>query len=170
MPRRYRSYYRRYRRAAQKYSVETSNINLKGALTQDYGNYTMIAPIQSQGMRKAKNFTLSISSSPFYNGTDDSEEYTPIAFALVYVPQGTNPSSITLGTESAAASLYEPNQNVILSGVYTAGDSALRIRSSLARNLNSGDSIVLCMKFINQSGPTWASNTLFAQLQYAIAY
>lgn len=166
MARRYRRY-RSYYRPTQRYSVETRNINISGTISSDESAHPMIAKIDSQGLRKAKNFTVCIASSPFTKQSGGLD-YAPIAFALVYVPQGTNVSHMTVGT-SDAASLYEPNQNVILSGVYTAGETSYKITSSLARNLNSGDSIYLILKFINQKNP-WPSIQLFAQISYAITF
>ena len=37
-------------------------------------------------------------------------------FVLIYVPQDQDVKAITRGTYQAPASLYEPNQNVIMSG------------------------------------------------------
>lgn len=167
MPRRYRRYRSVYVRPSQRYSVETQNINISGQIVDDESTHTMIGQIESQGLRKAKNFTLNLSTTPFKK--EDGTLYSgPIAFALVYVPQGTTPSHLTIGTANAA-SLYEPNQNVILSGVYTAGESSLKTVSSLARNLNSGDSIKLILKYINQKMP-YPSLDIFAQLSYAITF
>lgn len=167
MPRRYRRYRSVYYRPSARYSVETRNINISGTLTSDESQHVMIAKIDTQGVRKAKNFTIGIASSPF-KFQDGQLNYGPIAFALVYVPQGTQASSMTVGTNDSA-SLYEPNQNVILSGVYTAGETTYKVTSPLARNLNSGDSIVLILKYINQTTP-YPSIALFAQISYAITF
>lgn len=96
---------------------------------------TIITPLNAQGMRKAKNFTLQIiSTCPL-----------PITFALVYVPQGTEPNALTFGTVDKPISLYEPNQNVIISGTVIANSPQQTWRTRLARNLNSGDGIALVL-------------------------
>ena len=99
-----------------------------------------------QGTRKAKNFTLKLVA----RGNE-----SPIVGVMVYVPEGTEAS--TLGTQLAAQSLYEPNQNVICSFIIppscdrtSAGfvnasftPPTVTVSSRLARNLSSGDSIVI---------------------------
>ena len=105
------------------------------------------------GNRKVKNFTLKISA----RGNE-----SPIVGALVYVPEGTTPSN--LSTQMASQSLYEPNQNVIMTFIlqpscdrdvngfvttmFTPPISTVANR--LARNLSSGDSIVLLMAAVDE--------------------
>ena len=101
------------------------------------------------GNRKVKNFTIKV-------GTKNSN--SPIYGALVYVPEGTIAGD--LGTNSLYKSLYEPNQNVIAQfiippncnrkledGHYFVIDSQssqmVTVSTRLARNLSSGDCIVL---------------------------
>lgn len=92
-----------------KYSNETTNFaaNLPATPTTPLSSVAvMIAPLAAQGMRKAKNFTLQIFTT----------SNLPIIFALVYVPQGTEPSKLTFGSPETPVSLYEPNQNVFMTG------------------------------------------------------
>lgn len=161
--RRRRSYIRRPTKAL-KYSNETYT----GAATFDNdGTNTMtisfVPPIQSLGVRKCKNFTLSIIS----------QVTAPVLFALVFVPEGTAPSVLNSGntvTESgslATLSLYEPNQNVIISGIFGGANTNVeRFKTRLSRNLNAGDQIILVWR------PLAAINDgqICASLNFAIAY
>lgn len=97
-----------------------------------------------QGMRKAKNFTIKFSSI-----CSASTTAGPIVWALVFVPQGTSPSELSSGTGTTSMSLYEPNQNVIMSGNFlpTLSEPATwTAKTRLARNLNSKDSIYFLIK------------------------
>ena len=103
-----------------------------------------------QGMRKAKNFTIS--------WTADQDR--PILFALLYLPEGH--SAAVLNTTSAV-SLYEPNQHVMLSGVFEKGQQN-RFSTKLGRNLNSGDSIVLALKIysVDSISIKWGAHCTYA--------
>lgn len=107
-------------------------------------NFVIVPDADIQGMRKAKNFTIKFSSI-----CTEASMVTPIVWALVFVPQGTSPSDMSFGTGQNAMSLYEPNQNVIMSGNFlpTISEPATwTSKTRLARNLNSKDSIYLVMK------------------------
>ena len=88
--------------------------------------------------------TLSISTSQIS---------VPVLCTVVYVPQGTEASSLTVNGAATTnpSSLYEPNQNVImqfvLNPVYDNGEGSCvqRFKTRLARNLDSGDCIKLVM-------------------------
>lgn len=165
MPRR-RRYYRRSYGLVKKYSNETYgflNTLSNPASTQQY--WTAFVPSATTlGTRKCKNFTLSIicgNANLLYQ------------FALVYVPEGTNPQALRLGTEAESqilqsTSIYEPNQNVILSGFGGGPDgTSVRIRSRLARNLNSGDALCLIIRPL----VTLTADVNFAgQLNYAVTF
>lgn len=100
-------------------------------------NKAMVAALATGGMRKAKNFTLDLVC------TADGDPQ-PIYFALVYVPEGQGtPELSTTGDDSST--LYEPNQNVIISGIISSDGQKNRYSTKLARNLNAGDSIHLCL-------------------------
>nr|ALO65162.1 hypothetical protein [Rat stool-associated circular ssDNA virus] len=74
-----------------------------------------------------------------------------VLWALVYVPEGLPIGTLNYGLTpnlSIASSLYEPQQFLIASGLYSSaavnsGTNAgpLRVWSPLARNLNPGDGI-----------------------------
>lgn len=176
MSRRYRSR-STYARRGPKYSNETSLMTVGPDQTLgDYKNQInicMIPPSQSQGMRKAKNFTLNLTK------TDGASAWnTPIAWALVYCPNSVKPSPINLSTwtdeRNAPTSFYEPNQNVIMSGVLPANTNASAIfRTRLARNLNSQDTIFLVLTAVlndDQQSATQSNFSISAALNYAICY
>lgn len=123
----------------------------------------LVAPITAQGMRKAKNFTLRIACSP----------NSPLIFwALVYVPDGTLPQNLIIPPfvtpqQPTAVSFYEPNQNVIMSGSVYPNSPQETYRTRLARNLNSGDSLVLLVRCPYSDA---AAGTVFASCNYAISY
>ncbi|KAH0789137.1 Cap protein [Histomonas meleagridis] len=138
MPRRLRkrSYSRGRPLKTVKYSNETYNssgpvsffnVGIPGepGSSGDHIAATLISAVASQNMRKVKNFSLKMI-------TDIS---VPLLWALVYVPDGTAIQNISLGTPSAPVSLYEPNQNVIMSGYVTPNAQQTQVfRTRLARN------------------------------------
>lgn len=169
MVRRYRRQTRYPRRVkAVKYSNETAtcyySIPTDVASGTNYSR-TIIAATDTQGMRKVKNFTLNTS---FAQIIDVSSPPVNILWALVYVPGGTSVSQIAPPTGDTVLSLYEPNQNVIMSGLLTPNQPPQVVRSRLARNLNSDDSIVLVICPDRDVG-TLASD-ITCSLNYAITY
>ena len=72
-------------------------------------------------------------------------------WALVYVPDGLPIGRLNVAgsqVDSVPGALYEPQQFIIASGVYTSQGSSgasapLRVWSPLARNLNPGDGVFL---------------------------
>lgn len=196
-------YPRKYYRRGGKYSNETCCINVDVTTQLNAGTTfptvaepnpdlgqipkgALVVPSTTiMGNRKVKNFTLNISAI----GNESS-----IVGALVYVPQGTTPGNLSV--TSSSASLYEPNQNVIATflipptcdrapnGVLiTASQPAtIRLSNKLARNLSSGDMIVLVFASpdgvnagdgTNTSEATGFSNdplVINATVNYAIKY
>ena len=173
-------YYRRTRRSykKQRYSNETSIFNIVSHLDANQAptyptfnnkiGYSLVPSTTVQGTRKVKNMTLSISASSLA---------TPMVGAVVYVPAGTNCSTIAHPAANGdPASLYEPNQNVIQQFVLNPveADSLVnttvqRFRTRLARNLESGDEIRLVLS------PLYASDSAYdakvsGSFNYAIAY
>lgn len=137
---------RRYRRTGRysrrlktvKYSNETmcASKDVNG-----YTKMTLIAATTIQGMRKCKNFELKINVDP--NAAEPSNN--AIIYALVYVPENTQAGQLFLG-DTDASNLYQPSQNIIMSGYAKPGNSIVNInRTRLARNLNQGDSIQLVL-------------------------
>lgn len=170
MYRRRQRYFRSfpYRSSKTRYSNETMNstneLEFTGAGSTNINPITLVPAISQQGVRKTKNYTLSLYCSVI--GENSLE--APLQFVLVYVPEGTTASALNIGTNQATASLYEPNQNVILQGSILAGGSVVqRFSTRLARNLNSGDSVQLILQ--NPSG-VQGNATLQTQLNYSIAY
>ena len=144
-----------------KYSNETSNITSSFSITQGGQlNAPLISSSSIQGIRKAKNFSLKV----LYAGS------APLMFVLVYVPQGQDVKAITRGTYTAPASLYEPNQNVIMSGYIVPNNSqAQTFRTRLARNLNSGDSIQIAICCAGANDTVTDAN-IGISLNYAITF
>lgn len=114
----------------------------------------LVVPATSlMGNRKVKNFTLKIAA----RGNE-----SPIIGALVYCPEGTLPSN--LSTQLSSQSLYEPNQNVIMTFIIQPScdrdaegyvttyftPPTVTVSNRLARNLSSGDSIVLLMSAVDE--------------------
>lgn len=148
--------YRRsyYKGRSGKYSNETVCFNVGVTDHKDGGEALTEDPViivpatDVFGNRKVKNFTIKVTA----NLNDDA-----IIGVLAYVPQGTQ-MSLPLVTGDVQ-SLYEPNQNVIatfvippnctrdLQGdVVTAGSpTQITVSNRLARNLNTGDRILLCL-------------------------
>lgn len=172
MPRRYRRRYARPSRPLKtvKYSNETSNFggNVTYDKIPDQGTAILtqkaapvISAISAQGMRKVKNISLNLQT----NCT------VPVVWALVYIPQGQNPSTLNFGNAPNAVSLYEPAQNVIMSGTIYVNSAQQTWRTRLARNLNSGDCIAFIFKqliAVPQQSP--ADYVMFVQANYAITY
>lgn len=142
MPRRYRR--RRYALSrpvkTAKYSNETFATSFI-PINNTVFNVVLSPSTTAGGTRKCKNFTLNM--------------YTTIPgfWALVYVPEGTNPGTLNWSTPTdesvpvvSAASLYEPNQNVIMSGITRNTSESYRFKTRLARNLNSGDAVFFLFK------------------------
>lgn len=181
---------RYYRTGRMRYSNETSTIGLnvtglipsgttfpftqEGSVVTDRG-VTVVPTSNIQGTRKVKNITLKITGQ-YLTG--------PVFCALVYVPDGTVPNALSLGNGS---SFYEPNQNVISTFIIPqtvqfnqvgetitpvpAGQNTYTISTRLARNLASGDRIVLLMApgkdiLFNANTPPYICGTC----NYAIKY
>jgi hypothetical protein len=104
--------------------------------------------------------------------TDSPNPPSPILWALVYAPQGFPPALLQLqagATGNVPISIFEPNQNVIMSGWFNAlgTHDPVTYKSPLARNLDSGDQIVLLL--YNPSAQATTIGIAFA-LNYAICY
>lgn len=168
MPRRRRYYRRSYYSFSKKYSNETFGFHVR--LTNPASSqqvYTAFVPsVEVLGTRKTKNYTLNLISS---------NENLLYQFALIYLPQGTLPSQLQLGATTdpstgvlISQSIYEPNQNVVLSG-FGGGPNgtAIKVRTKLARNLNSGDGLILVIRPMNDVTGTV---DLAGQLNYAVSY
>ena len=124
-------------RSRDKYSVEHRPINVVSGSTANAGYYqsgqVVVPATTTQGMRKVKHLTVSMTAA--------LETTTPFFWALVFVPQGYNANVLF----SEAGSIYEPNQFVMACGLVDPDAGPIRIRSPIARNLNSGDSVQLIL-------------------------
>ena len=115
-----------------------SQVIALNSLASQAGGVNSIGPIM-----KVKNFRLNVVFA----------SNVSVLWALVYVPEGMPVGGLSLSATAANSvpkSLYEPQQFLIASGIYSGtatdlGASAgpLRVWSPLARNLNPGDGIFL---------------------------
>ena len=179
MPRRYRrrrtNLYKPFKTAkysSEKYGSLVTMIN--NAQTIGVEHVDLVPTINGAlGTRKIKNFTLRLIAEQTM--TDDGQgnqsfDRARVAFFLVYVPEGTIVCPVQYGINSPALSLYEPNQNVIMSGIIDS-DQTYTFKSHLARNLASGDtiSLVLVDLDIPDVGETNTTPITF-HINYAISF
>ena len=150
MPKYYKKKY--YRGSRDKYSVEQQAGSLTVPASQQ--GYTVVVPDTAiQGMRKVKHLTVSVAAN---EGTETTNAWA--FWALVYVPQGTTPSALSL---TGTTGMYEPNQFVMNCGVVDFSAGPVRFTSPVSRNLNSGDKIVLILA---------NSSTYNATYHYVVRY
>lgn len=178
MPRTYRRAGSRSRRSSyartvsnrSKYSIETTTSNQAlSAMTSDgttlHGISQVVAATTIQGMRKVKHMQISVCLQ--HNAAAAATATgAPILWALVYVPQG----QTSVPAPATSGSIYEPNQFVIASGLADADAGPIRINTPLARNLNSGDSIILTYRILN-GGAVLTNDTgasILTMTRYAI--
>ena len=185
MPRRYR---RRHRYSiarplkTTKYSNETflASVNLgSNEAATGEGTFYQLSlnclPNNLQGVlgtRKVKNFTIRIKPDTRVftaSGEEPVQSPTNIFFVLAFVPEGNEPGPIRIGNGSML-SAYEPNQNVIMSGL--ADDTQVySFKTRLARNLNAGDQIGILLRdttFVNAGDK--AMTHIIVSINYAVAF
>lgn len=164
-----RRYRRRFRSSRSRYSHESTTIQTpppsewtiipspgENLAETNQTSFSIVPPTDIQGKRTIGHFTLSFSCN----------SNTRVAYALVYVPEGYDNNAIHLPTPGFAASLYEPSQFVISSGMLDFDGGPLRIRTSLKRNLNQNDRIVLLFASTES-----ASNIpIMGNISYSIKY
>lgn len=126
----------------KKYSLARASVGsaVTGGASAALGNQVnidIVAAAAAQGKRKVKNFDIQLAVQ------QPQGEDTIIYYALVYQPVGVaTPSPISVGGE-----FYSPPSHVLSAGLYDCSEgTGFRIRSRLARNLNAGDKIVLCLR------------------------
>lgn len=163
---------RGYRRALKKmrYSAECALLRAK-LTTAAPVVHIPIAPKEAlssavYGMRKAKNFTLTLASALI------SESSGAVGFALVYWPEVYTGAPTTFVPTLApspepgnAVSLYEPNQNVVMQGIWSLNESSYRGFTRLSRNLNSGDTLMLVLRYYGEG-----DFEVLATVKFAIGY
>lgn len=172
------AYKPRYKKV--RYSSETTSLNVTDSIpattnktfpdgggTNEKG-MVLVSPAAIQGTRKVKNMTLSVASTG---------NTVPMLCAVVYVPQGTDASNLTPGPSGInGASLYEPNQNVIMQFVMNpvlgdnTGSNVQVFRTKLARNLDSGDKIVFIATLANPVSDAATNVRIVGTFNYAISY
>ena len=164
--RRGRRTYRRRGLKTQRYSVETSVCAGAFDLRQEQQGtqWKAFVPVSNvQGLRKVKNITLDF--------VMETAVHMTFGWALVYWPQFDKSHMLyepTLAApdSSMILSLYEPNQNVIMQGIFNTTDSKqFRRFSSLARNLNSEDTLMLLIRPYNWDESTVPEGS--NQIRYA---
>lgn len=173
------AYKTRYKKV--RYSSETTSLNVQDTIPQGQmptlpysaapspqKGMVLVTPASIQGTRKVKNMTLSVSSEG---------NTVPLLCAVVYVPQGTQASDLMAGPQGlVGASLYEPNQNVIMQfvmnpiGATNEGSNVQVFRTKLARNLDSGDSIVFIATPAKANNTAAQNVTIVGTFNYAISY
>ena len=113
------------------------------------------------GMRKVKNFGRSAACDVRCGAVSSETTHCVVLWALVYVPEGIAPSRLTDAygdSDTAPASIYDPNQNVIMSGMWGPDPTDQYTRSSnLARNMNSGDQLMLLLRVLPPFGAKTSS-------------
>lgn len=105
-------------------------------------NSHMSIPVVAQsgtaGVRKVKNIKLDMVS----------EVSVPTYWAILYIPDGISADPpLNVGVLQAGASIYEPNQHVMMYGVCSSFSPTHQF-SSLSRNLNGNDQVILVCQAI----------------------
>lgn len=122
------------------------------------------------GTRKVKNFTISLSINQYQLANGDILNNS-VMWALVFVPQGTTAGDLYTTQGADVFSLFEPNQNVIMSGLINGQTGVLTKYSPLSRNLNYGDKVIIIL----QTADGWNQGALLAckvnvQLNFALTF
>ena len=165
---------RRFRRTiAGPFSREGTRYSVTfGEAVGLWANFTtLVPPIETQGNRKVKNILCSIGLR--------SVSY-PICYTIFYLPQNTPPTGFLGNTASSWdfaantwvgnwSSTYDPNQNVLTSGIVTTASMAKVYWSGL-RTLNSGDRIVLGFHNMVPDADKEPDAAAVVDVRYSIAY
>ena len=150
---RWSSYRRRrygsYSRQGRKWSPTTQVVNTQ---TSSGSQKSLPIAFNRTGERVGTTYPIGpIMKVKYFRLNVVFESSVTALWALVYVPDGLPIGKLNVagtGLDSMPGALYEPQQFIIASGVYTSqgsnGASApLRVWSPLARNLNPGDGVFL---------------------------
>lgn len=167
-----RRYVGRFSRG-QKWSNETNAFGMEISAPVSNVSWTVVDYANLQGMRKAKNFRLSLTCQ----WPDSAEEGDArcMYWALIYIPEGRALNPMFANTPS----LYEPSQDVVMSGVILPSGESLdgmvvNAFSPIARNLNSNDKLVLVVsgaRIDSGSGPMqWTSIPIGASFSGTLNY
>lgn len=158
---------RKYYKKKNKYNIETNPKTFPGdgwvapatetAFDRSY-NEVIVAASDTEGVRKVKNLTVSVAFNGY--GANNTTFNNPIYWALVYVPEGTQPNYL-----NDVGDLYQPSQWVLSSGILQINEGKSRIYTPLSKNLNKGDRICLCLGANSTTPPT-----ISALVRYAICF
>ena len=83
-------------------------------------------------------------------GEESANTYWPVAYALVYVPEGYNVNNLTF--PAVSDDLYNPTKMVIISGVCNSSGNEDHKSSRYSRKCSPGDRIALIMISTRPSG------------------
>ena len=152
------------------------------------------------GIRTVKHITVDLVKRPFFKfatGVPNAFNYVypAVVWAVVYVPEGTEPSMLFQGFNNTNMILYEPNQFVLGAGCIPdagydfvneaqAGNEAnfntrvsagnmTRLRVPLSRKMNPGDRLFLVMATTGMAydgSPVGGSGSNQYLVKYAIKY
>ncbi|AKN50605.1 hypothetical protein [Kirkovirus Equ1] len=131
-----------------------------------------------QGQRKVKNMSidLAVGNTHVSGGTEEENgDYsTPVLFAVVYHPEGTQINEMTtshLTSSGVLTQSYVPEQNIIFMRMLSPVEGSIHCQIPLSRNINAGDSIDLIVyhPLSHSHGSTLKFNFGYS-FQYSIAY
>ena len=146
-------WYRRYRRSSyRRTGKHWSPTQVVNTQTSSGSQKSLPIAFNHTGERVGSSYPIGpIMKVKYFRLNVVFESSVTVLWALVYVPDGLPIGKInvagTLG-DSVPGALYEPQQFIITSGVYTSQGSSGRPRPCesgrpLARNLNPGDGVFL---------------------------
>lgn len=163
MPR--RSYRRPYRSKKYKWSIEYTATRVLVGPINNSQDVPIVSPSYEEGTRCVKNFDIQITSQASLTtgfaqeeGVMNERNNLVVFWALVYVPHGYDPRDLNLpnytqdSITERSTDFYLANQFVITAGVQSMHNPTFRIRTRMARNLNSGDRIYLVLEPVD-NGP-----------------
>lgn len=187
-----RYYTARHKAKKFKWSVERTSLyaTLSPPESETDRQLVIVPGTTIEGTRCVKNLTVELCTSynpVMINNSLDNHLPTElqhngvIYWALVYIPEGYPPQDLHLPDFSTqdpppntlTNNLYSGNQFVMSSGLFPASNPRVKIRTPLSRNLNSGDTIALLLRFVNQNNvelPTEWSLKVFGLVTYAVCF
>ena len=147
------------------------------ALQDPHGHqdFIIVPSVATYGVRKVKNFKIEcLNQSCTYTpqGGAPTPSYAGLLLVLVYIPEGTHPSSLHWSSAGSIDELYKPEQNVIATALVPTQFNKSITFTSLARNLNAGDAIylnVLTNDFL-RDGVTSITADFTLTVSYAISF
>lgn len=174
--RRGRRTYRRRSYVPRRYSPECQTIagfwDADNFLTTQY--FAVVPPAGMQGVRKVANISVDFALETGANLT--------FGWALVYWPNaerlfagdpGNYVPALADPQFNVALSLYEPNQHVLMQGIFNTTDmKSFRRFTRLSRNLQSEDSLIFLIRgYAAEVAPTDEQHVNFAMtFSYAITF